>query len=147
MNEMNNNQTMDPGGQRPQSTPMEGAAPQNMKIDDKAIKKMAGEAITKVEGVLGLDGGLTGMLKSDDDMTKGLSVTLGDDGKTAQVSAKVITEYGKNIPGIVANVQGTVAETLHAMAGLTVDKVEVEVTDTMTAQDYQAKNSKGRQLS
>lgn len=136
MNEMNMNAT---GG----ATPM----PQDMKIDDKAIKKMTGEAVAQVDGVLGLEGGLTDMLKSSDDVTKGLTVTLGEEGKTAKVSAKIITEYGKNIPEIVMNVQNQVQQTLMSMAGLTVEKVEVEVTDTMTPEDYQAKANKGRSLS
>ncbi|MGD9559634.1 MAG: Asp23/Gls24 family envelope stress response protein [Oscillospiraceae bacterium] len=136
MNEMNMNTQQNAAGM-----------PNDMKIDDKAIKKMAGEAIGQVEGVLGLEGGIVGMLKSDDDVTKGLGITLSEDGKTASVSCKIITEYGKNIPEIVGNVQDKVRESLQRMAGLTVDKVEVEVTDTMTREDYQAKTSKGRSLS
>ena len=138
MNEMNTN---------PNIQGAMGTMPHDMKIDDKAIKKMAGEAISQVDGVLGVEGGLTDMLKSGDDVTKGLSVTMSDDGQKAQVSAKIITEYGKNIPDIVSGVQAKVQDALRSMAGLATDKVEVEVTDTMTREDYQAKNSKNRGLS
>ena len=141
MNEMNPNETMNQG-----ITPS-AAMPQGMKIDDKAVKRMAGEAISQVDGVLGVDGNLADILKSGDDVTKGLAVTVSGDGKNAQVSAKIITEYGRNIPEIVENVQAKVAESLRIMASLTVDRVEVEITDTMTREDYQAKNSKSRGFS
>lgn len=84
------------------------------------------------------------MLKSSDDATKGLSATLSEDGKKVQISAKIITEYGKKIPEIVGTAQNKVAEALQNMAGLTTTKVEIEVADTMTREDYQAKTSKNR---
>lgn len=133
MNNMNDMNT-------PAAAPVQ--APQNMKIDEKAIKKMAGQAVTKTPGVLGLAGGLPGMLKLTDDTTMGLDVTLSEDNKKVAVSAKVITEYGKNIPQIVEDVTHQVTETLQTMAGLSVEKVEVEVTDTMTAADYQARQNR-----
>ena len=139
MNEMNTNSAA--GAQR--GAPI----PQGMKIDDKAIKKMAGEAVAQVAGVLGLDGGLADMLNVANDTTKGLAITMNDSSTKADVSCKIITEYGKNIPDIVAGVQDKVAATLQTMAGLAVGKVEVEVTDTMTREEYMARTSKNRRTS
>ena len=145
MNEMNmNTMNTDPMNMNTETSMPRtaGAMPQDTKIDDKAIKRLAGEAISQVDGVLGVDGGLTDVLKASDDVTKGLSITLSEDGKNVQVSAKIITEYGKNIPGIVTNVQDKIRDALQNMAGLTVEKVEVEVTDTMTPDEYKAKSNK-----
>lgn len=116
--------------------------PDNMKIDDRAIKKMAGEAISKVEGVLSVEGGLTDLLKPSDDLTKGIAVVMSEDGKGVQVSTKLVTEYGKNIPTIVRQVQDAVEKTLREMAGLVVEKVDVEITDTMSRKEYEAKTAK-----
>lgn len=116
--------------------------PQNMKIDDKAIKKMAGEAISNVDGVLSVEGSLTDLLKSSDDITKGIGVTLSEDGKSVQITTRIITEFGKNIPAIVSNVQAAVEKTLHDVAGLVAEKVDVEITDTMSRAEYEAKTAK-----
>lgn len=153
MNELNMNTsyTGQPAVDEMNTAPLNtlGQTPQNMKIDDKAIKKLAGEAISQVPGVLGLEGGLTGIINNvikqqAEDVTQGLNVQASDDGSSVDISAKIITEYGKNIPAIVAEVQDKVSQTLHSMAGLAVGKVQVEVTDTMTREDYQAKISKGQ---
>lgn len=119
-----------------QDTPLQ--MPLDMKIDDRAIKRMAGEAIRQVDGVLGLDGSVTDVLKGSDDATRGIALTLSGDGKTAQMSAKIVAEYGKNIPIIVDAVQEKAAQTLRDMAGLQVEKMEVEVTDVMTREEYHA---------
>lgn len=115
------------------------STPQNMKIDDKAIKKLAGTAISQVNGVLGVEGNLTDMLKGSDDMTKGLQVSVEDN--KAQVSAKIITEFGKNIPEIVSEATRKVTEELQSTAGLTVEKVDIEVVDTLTKEEYEKKNN------
>ena len=149
MNEMNMDRQDAQNMPNTQSTMPQGtsSAPENMKVDERAIKKIAGEAISGVDGVLGLAGGLTDVLKSSDDVTKGLAITTSSDGASAEVSAKIVTEYGKNIPDIVSQVQGNITKALQEMAGLTVDKVEVEVTDTMTADEYQEKMNKRPSLS
>lgn len=117
-------------------------APGNVKIDDTAIKRIVGKAIGRVDGVLGVEGKLTDMLKSSDDVTKGLSITSNDNGKTVSIEAKIITEYGKNIPDIVNAITLNVTDALHSMAGIQVEKLNVEVVDTMTQQEYNQKYGK-----
>lgn len=124
MNDMNT-QTTDSG--MPKHT---------FKIDDKAVKKLVGEAVNGVDGVLDVTGGLSDLLKGDDDVTRGVSVTVSTDNR-AQVQVRIITEYGKNIPAIVDAVVNRVNESLHNIGGLNVEKVDVEITDTMTREQYE----------
>lgn len=114
-------------------------------IDDKAIRKMAGEAVMSVDGVLGIGGGIVNMFKKDDDVSTGVSVDLSDDNKKAKVNAKIITEYGKNIPEIVEKITSTVAEALHGMAGITTEEVNVEVADSLTREQYKEKFASNQQ--
>lgn len=113
-----------------------GMPKHTFKIDDKAVKKLVGEAVNGVDGVLDVTGGLTDLLKGDDDKTRGVSVTVSTDNR-AQVQVRIITEYGKNIPAIVDAVVGRVNESLHDIGGLNVEKVDVEITDTMTREQYE----------
>ena len=115
-----------------------GELPRDARIDDKAIKKIAGEAIAQVVGVLGTAGSFADVLHPGDEHIRGLSVTFLEGGGV-EVGARLITEYGKNIPALVAAVQYKVTEALYSLAGLDAEKVEVEVTDTMTREEYQEK--------
>lgn len=111
--------------------------PENMKIDDKAVKKLIGEAITGVDGLLCLEGGFGGLLKSGDDKTRGVNVSVKDDGVTT-VELKIVTEFGKNIPVIVNEVTKRVKDVLQNTAGLVVKDVTVHVTDTVTREEFDA---------
>lgn len=62
----------------------------------------------------------------------------------ADIAVKLITEYGKNIPDIVDQVTNKVAETLMSMAGITANKVEVEITDTMTREEFDSSRNNNR---
>lgn len=110
-------------------------APENAKIDDKVVKKLAGEALAGIKGVLGVKGGLTDLLKDDDDPTRGVSVSVTED-QQVSVSAKIITEAGKNIPDIVNKATDAITQALQKTAGLKVKDICVEVTDTMTQEEY-----------
>lgn len=117
-------------------------APANVKIDYVAIKRIVGEAIDKVDGVLGVAGNLTDLLKSNADRTKGLSVTMQENSQQVDIDAKIMTEYGKNIPTIVNALTTNVTEALRTMAGLEVNKLNVEVADTLTREEYNKKYPK-----
>ena len=115
-------------------------APSNARIDDKVVKKLVGEAVFQVDGVLDAKDGLTDMFKSDDDMTRGITVSISDE-HSATICAKIVTETGKNIPDIVNNITKADTETLQANAGIAVKDLEVEVTDTMTKEEYKNQNN------
>ncbi len=111
-------------------------------IDEKAMKRIASEALRQVDGILGFEGNLADVIKSGghDDLL-GLAVDIADDGKVS-VAAKIITEYGKNIPQIVSYAKIHLAQAVESLSGLTLDNFEVEVADTMTRDEYRAKNTK-----
>lgn len=115
-------------------------APSNVKIDNHVIKKVAGEAILGIDGLLGLKGGLTDLLKVDDDPTIGISVDMADD-HVATISVKIIVETGKNIPNIVDAVTNAVTKALQNTTGIKVKEVCVEVVDSMTKEEYEAQSA------
>lgn len=115
-------------------------APKNVKIDDKVVKKLAGEALAAIDGVLGLKGGLTDVLKDPDDVTRGLSVTA-DDSQNVELSAKIIAETGKNIPDIIGKATADITAAVQNETGLKVKNVCIEVADTMTAEEYRQQAS------
>ena len=117
----------------------------HVRIDEKAVKKMAGEAIYKADGVLGVAGGITDVLKSGDDITKGITVSLGA-GNKVSVSARLVMEYGKNVPDVIQNVSDALRDTLSTMASLEVDALNLEVADIMTEREYAEKYGKNRSM-
>lgn len=115
-------------------------APHNVVIDDKVVKRMTGEAIAGIDGILGVKGGLGDVLKNDSDPTRGVTVQVGED-QSATVCVRVITEAGKNIPDIVNKATAAVTEALQNTAGLRVKEVAIEVVDTMSRDEYEGKAS------
>lgn len=114
-------------------------APANAVIDEKVVKKLIGEAAARVDGVLDMKGSLGDFLKADDDPTRGITVSISDE-QQATVCIKIITEAGKNIPDIVNSITAGVTAALQNTAGLGVKDIGVEVTDTMTREDFDEKN-------
>lgn len=118
-------------------------APENLKYDDKVIKKLIATALLNVDGYLGTTGGLmsglTGVFKSnatqEEEAVKGITADLKDG--QVDVSVKMIVELGKNIPSVVNNVTESVTTTLKDLAGLETKAVHVEVADTMTRAEYE----------
>lgn len=115
-------------------------APDNVKIDDRVVKKLAGEALAGVKGVLGLKGGITDLLKDYSDPTRGLTVVVTEN-QEVSVTAKIITEEGQNIPAIVIAATDAITGAMQNTAGLKVKDICVEVVDTMTREAYQMETS------
>lgn len=111
-------------------------ATENMKVDDKVAKKIVGEALSCIDGVLGVKGGLADLLKGDDDRTRGVVVNVNDN-QQITVCAKVITESGKNMPGIVKTIEDKITKALQSTTGLEVKDVVVEIADVMTKDEYE----------
>lgn len=109
--------------------------PENAIIDEKVVKKLAGEAMANVDGMLGVKGSIGDWFKRDDDVTRGITVDMQEGGKVS-LCLKVITETGKNIPAVVEAITQNVTDALQNSAGLKVAELNVEVTDTMTREEY-----------
>lgn len=113
----------------------------SLTFDEKVIKKIAGMSASEIPGILAMSGnlvaGLTDMLKSSDDPTKGISVEVGK--KQVAVDMKVICEYGRNMPQIFQNIVDKITAVVKEMTGLDVIEVNVHVSDVLTKEDFERK--------
>lgn len=110
-------------------------APETLKIDDKVIKKMVGEALASVDGILGAKDNLADMFKSDEDPTRGITISTTNHHEV-EVTAKIFAESGKNIPQMINAATAAITDKLQNTAGLKINGICVEVVDTMTAEEY-----------
>lgn len=121
---------------------------ENMKIDTKVIKKIIASALVDVSGYLGtangVISGIAGMLKKstteEEDALTGISASMKDN--EADVTVKVITEAGMNIPTIVSEITEKVKAKLRQVGGIEAKQVHVEIVDTMTKAEYTEKYTK-----
>ncbi len=130
-------------------TSNKGLVPQPQKsvhVDARTIKRIAAGALRQVDGVLGFGTNMADLVKSggDGDIA-GIDVTA-DENNMVAIRAKLVTEYGKNIPQIVSYATTHVASTMQNVAGVTLEKLDIEVTDTMTADEYKLMIAKHRGL-
>lgn len=113
----------------------------SLTFDDKVIKKIVGFAACEIPGILAMSGnllaGLTDMLKSSDDPTKGISVEVGK--KQVAIDMKVICEYGRNIPEIFGQVIDRATSAINEMTGLDVVELNVHVVDVLSKDEFSRK--------
>lgn len=113
----------------------------SLTFDEKVIKKIVGFSASEIPGILAMSGnliaGITDMLKSSDDPTKGISVEVGK--KQVAVDMKVICEYGRNMPGVFQTIVDKVTAAMKEMTGLDVVEVNVHVADILTKEDFDRK--------
>lgn len=114
-------------------------------LRDKDIKEIVGRQISTVDGVLGLKGGLTDVFKADEDLTRGISVSVNRDGKV-KVSAKVILADYANAADVIAQITQSVTDALQNEVGLRPEKVDIEVADTMSREAFYDKYSMERAI-
>lgn len=118
-------------------------APETMKIDEKVVKKLVGEAIAGIDGVLDKKDTLSDLFKSDDDVTRGLTLDINNERKEVSVAARVVVESVKNIPDIVNAATKAVTKVIQQTTGLAVKDICIEVADTLTKEEYEARNHPG----
>ncbi|MDL2253872.1 Asp23/Gls24 family envelope stress response protein [Ruminococcaceae bacterium OttesenSCG-928-I18] len=110
--------------------------PQNVKVDDKVVKKLAGDAVLGIDGLLSVKGGgLAGFFSEGEDPSKGMNIDLLENDEVA-ISMKVVTESGKNIPKIAKEIEENITAAIQNNVGLRVTSINVEVADTMTREEY-----------
>lgn len=119
--------------------------PDDAVLNDNVVKKIIGTTVSEVDGVLGLRGSvmenITGAF-SGNEVTRG--ITLHTEGSQAEVELKIIVLYGKSIPEIIRSIQQNVHSALLNMAGLNASRIQVDITDVMTREEYEDKYNKGR---
>ena len=97
-------------------------------IADEVIAIIAGMAATEVEGVAGMVGKFGGdlvELLGRKNLSKGVSVVVGEDFVTLELS--VIIEYGSTLVEVTRLIQDRVKSAVETMTGLDVHEVNIKV--------------------
>ena len=111
----------------------------DVEIADEVIAVIAGIAASETEGVSALDGRAGSLQKNIISrlgmqvLSKGVQLSIDDDKVTVDMS--LILNYGVSIPEVTENVQTRVRNEIESMTGLTVEAVNVRVTDVKTEED------------
>ena len=106
------------------TTPIEDFSQLGVKLD--VIASIAGKATLEVDGVVSIDGGLSGGLAAAlkrDVSPSGVKVVLEDNSLTINVN--VIAKYGARIPEVAWNLQEHVKRVVEGKVGINVQKVNV----------------------
>ena len=97
-------------------------------IADEVIAIIAGMAAMEVEGVAGMVGKFGGELVEllgRKNLSKGVSVEVGEDFVTLELS--VIIEYGSALVDVTRSIQDKVKSAVETMTGLEVNEVNIKV--------------------
>ena len=111
----------------------------DVEIADEVIAVIAGIAASETEGVAALDGSAGSLQKNIISrlgmqvLSKGVQLSVEEDKVTVDMS--LILDYGVSIPEVTAHVQTRVRNEIESMTGLTVEAVNVRVTDVKTEED------------
>lgn len=108
--------------------------------EDKVIKKIIGNTLENIDGLLAISGGFFSDLKkktvNSDDVTAGVNVEVGQ--KEVAIDLDVIVEYQKDIPKIAEAIKTSVAKDVEKMTHLKVVEINVKVIDIKTKEEHEA---------
>ncbi|WP_079422787.1 Asp23/Gls24 family envelope stress response protein [Clostridium oryzae] len=100
-----------------------------VKISDDVVSVIAGLAAAEIKGTAGVNtglaGGITQILGGKKNVSKGVKVTMNEQGAAIEISMAV--EYGLKIQEIARAVQENVKKAVETMTGLTVSTVNILV--------------------
>jgi len=109
-------------------------------FDNDVIKKIIGQAIENVSGLLAVDGGffsnLTDKLINTDNVTSGVNIEVGKE--QVAVDLNIIVEYKKSVPEIFEEIKRVITTDINKMTGLEVVEVNVNVIDIKTKEQHEA---------
>lgn len=111
-------------------TPIRQAALGVIEIAPEVIEVIAGIAATEIVGIKGMSGGfVSGMQErlGRKNRRQGVSVTM--DGHDVTVDVYVIVTYGYSIPRVANDLKRNVKRLIETMTSLSVQSVDVYVTD------------------
>ena len=109
-------------------------------FDNDVIKKIIGQALENVSGLLAVDGGffsnLTDKLINTDNVTSGVNIEVGKE--QVAVDLNIIVEYKKSVPEIFEEIKQVITTDINKMTGLEVVEVNVNVIDIKTKEQHEA---------
>ena len=100
-----------------------------IQIANEVVAVIAGKAVSEVQGVASMAGGLAGgiseVFSGKKNMAKGIKVEATE--KDAKIDVNIIVEYGARIPDVAFEIQNRVKKAVENMTGLEVAEVNVHV--------------------
>ena len=109
-------------------------------FDNDVIKKIIGQALENVSGLLAVDGGffsnLTDKLINTDNVTSGVNIEVGKE--QVAVDLNIIVEHKKSVPEIFEEIKRVITTDINKMTGLEVVEVNVNVIDIKTKEQHEA---------
>ena len=109
-------------------------------FDNDVIKKIIGQALENVSGLLAVDGdffsNLTDKLINTDNVTSGVNIEVGKE--QVAVDLNIIVEYKKSVPEIFEEIKRVITTDINKMTGLEVVEVNVNVIDIKTKEQHEA---------
>ena len=113
----------------------------DIKISNDVVASIAGVAVSEVEGVYSMAGGLSGITEvfgGKKNLSKGIKVEVGE--KETKIDVNIIVEYGVRIPDVAFEIQSRVKKAVETMTGLKVSGVNIHVQGIKTnSQDIKEK--------
>ena len=126
--------------EKKESTTSNSEARGELTFDNDVIKKIIGQALENVSGLLAVDGGffsnLTDKLINTDNVTSGVNIEVGKE--QVAVDLNIIVEYKKNVPEIFEEIKRVITTDINKMTGLEVVEVNVNVIDIKTKEQHEA---------
>lgn len=105
-----------------------------IKISNDVVASIAGVAVSEVQGVYSMAGGLAGgiseVFSGKKNLSKGIKVEVGE--KDTKIDVNIIVEYGVRIPDVAFEIQGRVKKAVETMTGLKVSGVNIHVQGIKT---------------
>lgn len=105
-----------------------------IKISNEVVASIAGVAVSEVQGVYSMAGGIAGgiseVLSGKKNLSKGIKVEVGE--KETKIDVNIIVEYGVRIPDVAFEIQGRVKKAVETMTGLKVSEVNIHVQGIKT---------------
>ena len=106
----------------------------SLKISEEVIASVAKFAATEIDGVSAVDDNsksIKGFLEKN--FKKDVTVMLSDD--IATINLNIAVDYGVNIEKVAASIQSAVKSEVQNMTGVTVSKVNVNVTGVVFTEE------------
>ena len=108
----------------------------NIRISDDVVKTIAARAVSQVEGVCKLAGGVVdevSKMLGKRRLTNGVKVEVGE--KECSIEAYIIVEYGYKIPHVAQEAQEAILKAVSTLSGLKVVEVNIYVQDVMDKEE------------
>ena len=107
---------------------------EGIKISNDVVASIAGVAVSEVQGVYSMAGGIAGGISEvfggKKNLAKGIKVEVGE--KETKIDVNIIVEYGVRIPDVAFEIQGRVKKAVETMTGLKVSGVNIHVQGIKT---------------